>query len=72
MVHIAYFPPYIVATGLHMPIYKDRLSALCEAYRSIFGLESEFSESVPDYQLLSVFVRSLDDASAPGQNLYPG
>jgi len=61
---MAYFPPYIDGSGLHMPTYEDRLSALCEAYRSIFGLESELSESVPDYQLLSVFARSLDDASA--------
>ena len=61
---MAYFPPYIDASGLHMPTYEDRLSALCESYRSIFGLESELSESVPDYQLLSVFARALDDVSA--------
>ncbi len=60
---MSYFPPYIDASGLHMPTYEDRLSALCESYRAIFGLESELSESVPDYQLLSVFARSLDDAS---------
>ena len=61
---MAYFPPYIDASGLHMPTYEDRLSALCESYRSIFGLESELSESVPDYQLLYVFARALDDVSA--------
>ena len=61
---MSYFPPYIDASGLHMPTYEDRLAALCESYRSIFGLESELSESVPDYQLLSVFARALDDASA--------
>ncbi len=59
-----YFPPYIDSSGLHMPTYEDRLSALCESYRSIFGLDAELSGSVPDYQLLSVFARSLDDASA--------
>ncbi len=47
-----------------MPTYEDRLAALCESYRAIFGAGSELSESVPDYQLLSVFARSLDDASA--------
>ncbi len=47
-----------------MPTYDDRLQALCESYRSIFGMESELSASVPDYQLLSVFARALDDASA--------
>ena len=61
---MAYFPPYIDAAGLHMPTNEDRLSALCESYRAIFGQEAELSESVPDYQLLSVFARSLDDASA--------
>ena len=61
---MSYFPPYIDSSGLHMPTYEDRLSALCDSYRAIFGQEAELSESVPDYQLLSVFARSLDDASA--------
>ena len=61
---MAYFAPYIDESGLHMPTYEDRLSALVDNYRSIFGLDSELSESVPDYQLLSVFARSLDDASS--------
>ncbi len=60
---MAYFAPYIDGSGLHMPTYEDRLSALTENYRAIFGLDSELSESVPDYQLLSVFARALDDAS---------
>ena len=61
---MAYFAPYIDKIGLHMPTYEDRLGALVESYRSIFGLEAELSESVPDYQLLSVFARALDDTSA--------
>ncbi len=61
---MAYFAPYVDGSGLHMPTYEDRLSALVENYRSIFGLDSELSESVPDYQLLSIFARSLDDASS--------
>ena len=59
-----YFPPYIDSSGLHMPTYEDRMEALADAYRSIFGTDAELSESVPDYQLLSVFARALDDASA--------
>ena len=59
----SYFAPYIDASGLHMPTYEDRLSALVGSYRSIFGLDAELSEAVPDYQLLSVIARSLDDAS---------
>ena len=47
-----------------MPTYEDRLTELTEAYRSIFGVESELSASVPDYQMLSVFAKALDDVSA--------
>ena len=61
---MAYFAPYIDASGLHMPTYEDRLADLAEAYRGIFGIDSELSESVPDYQLLSVFAKALDDVSA--------
>ena len=61
---MSYFAPYIDASGLHLPTYEDRLEELAEAYRSIFGIESELSASVPDYQLLSVFAKALDDVSA--------
>ena len=61
---MAYFAPYINGTGLHMPTYEDRLSDLVSAYRSIFGIDAEMSEAVPDYQLLSVFAKALDDTSA--------
>ena len=61
---MAYFAPYIDSSGLHMPTYEDRLLDLVSAYRSIFGVDSELSESVPDYQLLSVFAKALDDTSA--------
>ena len=47
-----------------MPTYEDRLQDLCSAYRSIFGQEAELNEAVPDYQLLSVFAKALDDTSA--------
>ena len=56
---MSYFAPYIDGTGLHMPTYEDRLSDLVTAYRSIFGIDSELSESVPDYQLLSMFAKAL-------------
>ena len=61
---MSYFTPYIDSLGLHMPTYEDRLEDLAEAYRNIFGTEAELSPSVPDYQLLSVFARALDDVSA--------
>ena len=61
---MSYFAPYIDATGIHMPTYEDRLEDLVSAYRNIFGIEAELSASVPDYQLLSVFAKALDDTSA--------
>ncbi len=61
---MAYFAPYIDASGIHLPTYEDRLQDLCAAYRSIFGQEAELSPAVPDYQLLSVFAKALDDTSA--------
>ena len=61
---MSYFAPYIDGFGLHLPSYEDRLEELTGAYRSIFGMESELSASMPDYQLLSVFAKALDDVSA--------
>ena len=61
---MAYFAPYIDGTGLHLPTYEDRLEDLVTAYRNIFGMEAELSAAVPDYQLLSVFAKALDDTSA--------
>ena len=61
---MAYFPPTIDAAGIHMPTYEDRLQDLVSAYRSIFGQDAELSPEVPDYQLLSVFAKALDDTSA--------
>ena len=37
---MAYFAPYIDASGIHMPTYEDRLQDLCSAYRTIFGQEA--------------------------------
>lgn len=68
---MSYFAPYIDGTGVHMPTYEDRLDDLVTAYRNIFGIEAEMSASVPDYQLLSVFAKALDDTSAlVVQNFY--
>ena len=61
---MAYFAPYIDAAGIHLPTYEERLEELTGAYRNIFGIETELSASVPDYQLLSVFAKALDDVSA--------
>ena len=61
---MAYFVPCIDETGVRLPTYADRLEDLLAAYRSIFGADAVLEESTPDYQLLSVFARALDDTSA--------
>ena len=58
-----YFAPYIDSSGVHLPTYQDRLDALVSSYRSVFGPEINLEISAPDYQLLSVFARALDDLS---------
>ena len=58
-----YFAPYIDAGGVHLPTYEDRLDALITSYKAIFGPEMNLEPSAPDYQLLSVFARALDDLS---------
>ena len=58
-----YFAPYIDGNGVHLPTYEDRLEALVSSYQSIFGPEMNLEPSAPDYQLLSVFARALDDLS---------
>ena len=66
---MSYFPPYIDGSGIHMPTYEDRLQDLCTAYHTIFGQEAVLDEAVPDYQLLSVFAKALDDASGQALDL---
>ncbi|MCR4875565.1 MAG: hypothetical protein K5922_00165, partial [Clostridiales bacterium] len=58
-----YFTPYIDASGVHLPTYQDRLDALVSSYQTIFSPEANLEISSPDYQLLSVFARALDDLS---------
>lgn len=67
---MAYFVPGVDDIGVHLPTYEDRLQFLSVEYKSIFGEEAELSASVPDYQLLSVFSRALDDVSALALQAY--
>ena len=58
-----YFTPHLDETGVRIPTYEDRLDALTASYQAIFGSDANLEISSPDYQLLSVFARSLDDLS---------
>lgn len=59
-----YFVPYLDDTGVHIPTYADRLEQLKSDYSAIFGPDTELTPYSPDYQLLSVFAKALDDMSA--------
>ncbi len=65
-----YFAPYLDETGLHIPTYEERLEGLTASYKSIFGADINLAESSPDYQLLSVLARALDDMTAVIADLF--
>lgn len=67
---MAYFEPYIDADGIHIPTYNDILDYLQEKYRAIFGDDVYLGEETPDYQLLSVFAKCIDDYSALATQAY--
>lgn len=59
-----YFMPYLDESGIHAPTYQDRLQALMEQYRTIFGQDIYLGEDTQDYQLLSLFAKAMDDMTA--------
>ena len=61
---MAYFKPYIDADGIHIPAYSDILEHLIQEYQSIFGPDVYLDPENPDYQLLSLFAKSMDDGGA--------
>ena len=58
---MAYFAPYIDASGLHIPTYQDIMDYLEEQVRLIFGNDIYLGDDAQDYQLLSVFAAKLYD-----------
>ena len=67
---MAYFEPYIDVDGIHIPTYQETLDYLIERYKAIFGEEVYMEEDSPDYQLLSVFARCLDDYASLAVDCY--
>ena len=67
---MAYFEPSVDADGIHIPTYADILEELIREYKSIFGEDVYLEPDSPDYQLLSVFARHLDDFSAIAVDVY--
>ena len=67
---MAYFKPYIDVEGIHIPTYEDIRDYMIEAYKSIFGADVYLGEETPDYQMLSVFSKMLDDFQALAVDAY--
>lgn len=61
---MAYFEPYIDSEGIHVPTYDDILEYLVAQYKGIFGEDVYLGIETPDYQLLSIFAKCLDDYSS--------
>lgn len=61
---MAYFEPYIDANGIHVPTYADVMEYLQNQYKAIFGDDVYLGEETPDYQMMSVFGKCIEDYSA--------
>ena len=61
---MAYFKPFIDSEGIHIPTYQETLDYLVDRYKAIYGEEIYLAEDAPDYQMMSVFARCLDDYAA--------
>ena len=67
---MAYFEPYIDAEGIHIATYDDVRDYLIEQYKSIFGSDVYIGQETPDYQMISVFAKCIDDYSALAVDAY--
>ena len=52
---MAYFTPYIDATGFHFPTYQDIVDDMVAGAKSIFGSDIYLENDSADYQLISIF-----------------
>ena len=58
---MAYFPPYVDQSGLHVPGYTDIRDNLIASYREIYGEDLYLENDSQDYQLLSSFSSMIAD-----------
>ena len=59
---MAYFAPYIDATGMHIPSYEDIRNDLVSQMKNIFGSEIYIDEDSMDYQQVSIFAKKIYDS----------
>ena len=58
---MAYFAPYIDATGFHYPTYQDIVDDMVAGAKSIFGSDLYLENDSADYQLISIFASKTYD-----------
>lgn len=64
---MAYFQPYIDASGFHIPTYPDILTEMVANMKSIYGNDIYLENDSADYQLLSIFSLKIYDAMQSAQ-----
>ncbi|TGE35868.1 hypothetical protein E4K67_22380 [Desulfosporosinus fructosivorans] len=58
---MAYFAPYIDATGLHCPTYQDIMEEQIQQARAIYGQDIYLGTDSQDYQYISTFALKMSD-----------
>jgi uncharacterized phage protein gp47/JayE len=69
---MAYFPPYIDDTGLHIPLYSDIFQYLLGQYTSIYGQSVTSNISSSDIQSISIFALMINDSFLAAQGAFNG
>lgn len=59
---MAYFTPYVDASGLHTPTYQDILDDLKYKMKAIYGQDIYLENDSADYQMLSIFALKIADS----------
>jgi uncharacterized phage protein gp47/JayE len=67
---MAYFAPYVDASGLHIPTFNDIKSYLVEGAVGIFGSDIYLENDSQDYEFISIFAYCLNDCFLTAQVLY--
>ena len=67
---MAYFKPYIDATGLHVPSYVDIRDDLISQFKSIYGQDIYLDNDSQDYQMISAFALKTYDTMQMLQIIY--
>ncbi len=67
---MAYFAPYIDATGIHIPAYTDIVDSLVSSAQSIFGSDIYLGIDSQDYQFISTFANMVNDSNLLLQSVY--